>query len=95
MDTSYSEVQWSQTTKLISQIVQVFNMEGNEDLVKAYQHADANSIVGVLLEATNRRSAEMGKEWVIEARKLVLSDSLFPALRETMTVLEDILTVND
>ena len=95
MDTSYSEEQWSQTSKLISQIVQVFNMEGNEDLVKAYQQADANSIVGVLLEAIDRRSAEMGQEWVIEARKLVLSDSLFPALRETMTVLEDILTVND
>ena len=95
MDASYSEEQWSQTTKLISQIVQVFNMKGNEDLVKAYQHADINSIVGVLLEAVNRRSAEMGKEWVIEARKLVLSDSLFLALRETMNVLEDILTVND
>ena len=95
MDTPYSEKQWSQTTKLISQIVQVFNMEGNEDLVKAYQHADANSIVGVLLEAVNRRGAEMGQEWVNEARKLVLSDYLFPALGETMNVLEDILTVNN
>ena len=91
----YFEEQWSQTTKLMSQIVQVFNMEGNKDLVKAYQQADTNSIVGVLLEAINRRSAEMGQEWVNEARKLVQSDSLFPALIETMTVLEEILSVDD
>ena len=90
MDTSYFEPQWTPSTKLISQIVQVFNIEGNEDLVKAYQKADANSIANVLLEAINRRSAEMGQEWVNEARKLVLSDQLFPALRETMTVLENI-----
>ena len=90
MDTSYFEPQWTPSTKLISQIVQVFNIEGNEDLVKAYQQADANSIANVLLEAINRRSAEMGQEWVNEARKLVLSDQLFPALRETMTVLENI-----
>ena len=88
MDTSYFEPQWTPSTKLISQVVQVFNIEGNEDLVKAYQQA--NSIVDVLLEAINRRSAEMGQEWVTEARKLVLSDQLFPALKETMTVLENI-----
>ena len=75
---------------LMSQIVQVFNIKGNEDLVRAYQQADTNSIVDVLLEAINRRSAEMGQEWVNKARKLVLSDALFPALRETMTVLENI-----
>ena len=34
----------------------------------------------------------MGQEWVTEARKLVLSDSLFPALRETKNVLEELLT---
>ena len=90
MDTSYFEPQWTPSTKLISQIVQVFNIEGNEDLVRAYQQADTNSIVDVLMEAINRRSAEMGQNWAIEARKLVLSDALFPALRKTMTVLESI-----
>ena len=87
---SYFEPQWTPSTILISQVVQVFNIEGNEDLVRAYQQADTNSIVDVLLEAINRRRTEMGQEWANEARKLVLSDALFPALRETMTVLESI-----
>ena len=89
---SYIEPQWTHMTKLMSQIVQVFNMAGNQDLVVAYHISDSRTIVNVLLEAVNRRSVELGQEWTNEARYLVLSDSLFPALRETMSVLEQILT---
>ena len=92
---SYIEPQWTRMTKLMSQIVQVFNMAGNQDLVIAYRISDTRTIVNVLLEAVNRRSGEMGREWTNEARNLVLSDSLFPALRETMSVLEEILNVED
>ena len=89
---SYPEKQWTPTTVLMSQIVQAFNLQGNEDLVRAYSQPETWSIVAVLLEAVNRRTAEMGYKWACEARKLIRSDSLFPALRETMSVLEEILS---
>ena len=89
---SYPERQWTIKTILMSQIIQVFNLQGNEDLVRAYSQPKVWSIVNVLLEAVNRRTPEMGGEWEKEARKLIRSDSLFPILRETMSVLEDILS---
>ena len=88
---SYPERLWTPTTILMSQIIQVFNLQGNEDLVRAYSQPKTWSIVTVLLEAVNRRTPEMGHKWASEARKLIWSDSLFPVLRKTMSVLEDIL----
>ena len=87
---SYNEPQWTTNTKLMSQIIQTFNFEGNKDLALAYCQPEIVSIVDVLLEAVNRRTPEMGQEWASEARKLVQSDLLFPVLRETMAVLEDV-----
>ena len=92
---SYPEPQWTPTTILVSQIIQVFNLEGNEDLVEAYSHPEMFPIVDVLLEAVDRRSDEMGNEWANAARNLVLSDFIFPALRDTMAVLEEVLNVED
>ena len=92
---SYPEPQWTPTTILASQIIQVFNLEGNEDLVEAYSHPEMFPIVDVLLEAVDRRSDEMGNEWANAARNLVLSDFIFPALRDTMAVLEEVLNVED
>ena len=88
---SYPEPQWTRTTILVSQIIQAFNLKANVDLVKAYNDPKTRSIVSVLLEAVRRISPAMGQLWTFEARKLVVSDSLFPALRATKTVLEDIL----
>ena len=85
---SYFEPQWTPKTILISQIVQVFNIEGNEDLVIAYHQ---RATMKQQLTFCWKQPQKWWHLWVKETRLLVLSDQLFPALKETMRVLEAIL----
>ena len=87
---SYHEPEWTPNTRLMSEIIQVFNIKGNEDLVRSYCRPESVHIVDVLLEAVRRRSREMGMKWSCEAVRLVRSKYLFPILRKTMGVLEKV-----
>ena len=87
---SYHEPEWTPNTRLMSEIIQVFNIKGNEDLVLSYCRPESVHIVDVLLEAVRRRSREMGMKWSCEAVRLVRSKYLFPILRKTMEVLEKV-----
>ena len=87
---SYHEPQWTPNTKLMSEIIQAFNQEGNDDLSRSYCRPETVNIVDVLLEAVRRRRREMRMKWALEARRLVRSKYLFLILRKTMKVLEKV-----